>query len=286
MSSQLVWLITGTSTGFGRELALAALERGERVIATARASSVHKLDDLREKGAAVIELNVTAPIDALKSIAHEAIGIYGQVDVLVNNAGYIQSGTVEETTPEEALAQFNTNVFGALNVARVFLPYMRARKTGTVVWMGSVGGWRGTPAAGLYCSTKWALRGINDSLAMEIEPLGLRSVIFDFGYFRTPFLTSSKWKRQESGKGIEDYRAIAEWTDNALTATNGNQPGDPKKGVRVVLDIVRGEGAASGKAIPRSVLLGSDCFDTVQTEIKKWEETQREWESVSRSTDY
>lgn len=138
MSSQLVWLITGTScvhlhvsstiftsvfrTGFGRELALAALERGERVIATARASSVNKLDDLKEKGAAVIELDVTAALDALKSIAREAIGIYGQVDVLVNNAGmhasfdfskpakalegYIQSGTIEESTPEETLSQF------------------------------------------------------------------------------------------------------------------------------------------------------------------------------------
>ncbi|KAK0499058.1 hypothetical protein EDD18DRAFT_1070799, partial [Armillaria luteobubalina] len=154
----LVWLITGTSTGLGRDLVLAALERGDKIIATARARSLHFLADLKETSAEMLELDVTAPPDDLKKVADKAVAIYGRVDVLVNNAGYILVGAPEESTPEETFDQFNTDVFGALNVTRAFLPHMRARRTGTFVWLGSIGGWRAVPNAGLYSTTKWALR--------------------------------------------------------------------------------------------------------------------------------
>ncbi|KAK0447196.1 hypothetical protein EV421DRAFT_1789322 [Armillaria borealis] len=137
---QLVWLITGTSTGLGRDLALAALER-EKVIATARARSLHLLADLKEKGAETLELDVTAPLDDLKKVADKAAGIYGRVDVLVNNAGYLLVGALKESTPEETFHQFNTNIFGVLYVTRAFLPHMHAWRTGTFVWTGSVAGW-------------------------------------------------------------------------------------------------------------------------------------------------
>ncbi|KAG8895573.1 hypothetical protein FRB99_000457, partial [Tulasnella sp. 403] len=130
-TNQLVWLITGTSSGVGRDLTLEALKRGDKVIATARNTS--KIDPaLRANGAELLQLDVTDSLDNLKIVAGRAIGIYGRVDVVVNNAGYVLVGAIEENTPEETFAQFNTNVFGALNVTRAFLPHMRKRKSGTI----------------------------------------------------------------------------------------------------------------------------------------------------------
>ncbi|PBK63936.1 short chain dehydrogenase [Armillaria solidipes] len=277
-TSQLVWLITGTSSDS------CCLERGEKVIATARARSLHLLADLKEKGAETLELDVTAPLDDLKKVADKAVGIYGRVDVLVNNAGYILVGALEESTSEETFDQFNTNVFGALNVTRAFFPHMRARRTGTFVWLGSIGGWRAVPNAGLYGTTKWALRGISETLQVEVSPLGLRSICIDFGYFRTSFLKGDN--RKPYVAKIDDYKEITEKVESALQAYNGKQPGDPKKGVQVMLDVVRGEGVAQGKEFPNSLLLGSDCFEGVQDQIQGYLKLQKEWEDVSKSTDF
>ncbi|TFY74092.1 hypothetical protein EWM64_g9920 [Hericium alpestre] len=141
MPEPLVWLITGTSSGLGRLLTLEALLRGDKVIATARTRSVCKLDELKKAGAAILELEVTAPLEELHALAKKAVAIYGRVDVLVNNAGYFHVAALEEATPQETMEQFNTNIFGGLNMCRAFLPYMRPRRTGTVVWLGSIGGW-------------------------------------------------------------------------------------------------------------------------------------------------
>ncbi|KAL1725378.1 hypothetical protein EV714DRAFT_221409 [Schizophyllum commune] len=282
-TSQLVWVITGTSTGLGRELAKAALARGDKVIATARARSIAKLDDLKVEGADAIELDVTAPLDTLKAAAEKAVAIYGRVDVVVNNAGYILTGAIEECTPQETFDQYNTNVFGALNVSRAFLPYMRQRKSGTIVFLGSLGGWNGGPLAGLYCSTKSALRGINESLHSEIAPLGLRSVCFDFGYFRTKFLTADH--RTPYEPRIEDYREATEKVNQALLAYSEKQPGDPKKGVQVMLDVVRGEGVAAGRPWEINVQLGSDCFAVVKQHCETALKRLSEWEDITKSTD-
>ncbi|KAK0194678.1 hypothetical protein F5146DRAFT_1102120 [Armillaria mellea] len=269
-TSQLVWLITGTSTGIGRDLALAALARGEKVIATARARSVHQIGDLKDKGAETLELDVTAPLDELKEIAEKAVGIYGRVDVLVNNAGYILAGALEEST--------------YVLIARAFLPYMRARRTGTIVWVGSIGGWRSVPNAGLYGATKWALRGISETLHVEVQPLGLRSICIDLGYFRTSFLTADH--RKPHVARIDDYKELTGKVEAAFQAYNSNQPGDPKKGVQVMLDVVRGEGVAQGKEFPKSLLLGSDCFGSVQKQLDDYLKLQSEWETVSKSSDF
>lgn len=178
-------------------MTIAALKRGDKVIATARKRSLSQLEDLKSRGAETLELDVTAPIEELKAIATKAVGIYGKIDVIVNNAGELYTGypstpllterKIQDTylsvqsrkireiiiisvveivqlilsspRPEETLNQFNTNVFGALNVTRAFLPYMRERKTGTVVFIGSIGGWRSVLNAGLYATTKFAFHG-------------------------------------------------------------------------------------------------------------------------------
>ncbi|KAG6909214.1 hypothetical protein DXG01_001521 [Tephrocybe rancida] len=271
MPSQLVWLITGTSTGLGRELTLAALKRGDKVIATARARSLSKLDDLKAQGADALELDVTAPLETLHETAKKAIALHGRIDVLVNNA-------------EETYDQFNTNVFGALNVARAFLPYMRERRTGTVIFLGSIGGWRTVPNAGLYAATKFALRGISTTLDEEISPLGLRSICAEFGYFRTAFLMADHRAPQVSR--IADYKPITDAGNAALEAYSGQQPGDPLKGVEVLADVVRGEGVAAGKPVPAVLSLGSDCYKVTKTACEDTLARLEEWKKVSFSSDF
>ncbi|TFK17998.1 short chain dehydrogenase [Coprinopsis marcescibilis] len=281
--SDLVWLITGTSSGLGKQFALEALGRGDKVIATAR-GQLSKLNDLKDKGAETLVLDVTSPLEELHKTAAAAVEIYGRIDVLVNNAGYILVGAVEENTPEETEHQFRTNVFGGLNVARSFLPYMRERKTGTIVWLGSIGGWRTAPYAGLYCATKWTLRGISYSLHEEIAPLGLRSICVDFGYFRTSFL--SEGQRAPAVSRIADYQAVANATESSFQAYNGKQPGDPAKGAKAVVDIVHGTGSAEGKPFPLGVLLGSDAHQIGVSHIQKFSQLIEEWKDVSVSTDF
>ncbi|KAJ2927828.1 hypothetical protein H1R20_g9272, partial [Candolleomyces eurysporus] len=283
-SSELVWLITGTSTGLGKSLALAALARGDKVIATARGRSFAKLEDLKQNGAAVLELDVTSPLETLQEAAKVAVAIYGRIDVLVNNAGYILVGTVEEATPKETLDQFNTNVFGALNVSRAFLPYMREKKTGKIIWTGSIGGWMGSPYCGLYCATKWTLRGISRSLDKEITPLGLRSICVDFGYFRTSFLNADQ--RSPPVSKIADYREISQAIESSLQAYNGNQPGDPEKGVQILLDIAHGTGAFSNNDLPESLALGSDAYDLITASIRDDASNIEKWKDVTQSTDF
>jgi len=284
MSQPLVWLITGTSSGFGKELSLALLERGDKVIATARSRSLTKLSDLKERGANTLELDVTAPLGQLHAVAKTAIAIHGKIDVVVNNAGYVAFGALEENTPEETLSQFNTNVFGALNVARAFLPHMRARKTGTIAWIGSLGGYRGAAGIGLYSASKYTMRGISESLHLEISPLGLRSIIFEPGYFRTDLLTDDN--RAPLVSRIPDYEPVVRKTHQDLVAHNGKQQGDPQKGAHVIIDVVKGEGAAKNKPFVPVVLLGSDCYQFVRDILEGRIERMDDWKEISCSTDH
>ncbi|EAU80937.1 short chain dehydrogenase [Coprinopsis cinerea okayama7 len=284
MSTDLVWLITGTSSGIGRDLALAALARGDKVIATARGRTVSKLEDLKAKGAEAIELDVTAPLDRLHEIAKAAVGIYGRIDVLVNNAGYMLVGAIEANTPEETFEQFNTNVFGALNVARAFLPYMRERRSGMIMWMGSIGGWQSVPYGGLYATTKWALRGISETLSDEVAPFGINSVCIDLGYFRTPFLKDTQHVPPVSR--IADYQKLTEERHAVFQAYNGKQPGDPLAAVQVLGDLAHGTGTAAGKAFPRSLNLGSDSYQTAKKHCEDALARLEGWRDISISTDF
>jgi len=286
MSRQLVWFITGTSTGFGRDLALASLQRGDKVIATARRLSA--VEGLKAAGASTLELDVTSPLERLKSIAKEAHSIYGRIDIVVNNAGYFELGALEENTPEETFKQFNTNVFGALNVARAFLPYQREAKSGTIVWIGSGAGWVGVAGCGLYCATKHAVRAISEALHHEVAPFGLRSIYLEPGYFRTSFMDQGR--RPEYVHRIEEYQPVlAPYLESFRTADN-NQPGDPKKLVQVLIDFVKLEGSFSeekrgGKDIPRGFPIGTDVYDIVSQRIKEEAKLLEDWKDIIRSTD-
>ncbi|KAI0265352.1 short chain dehydrogenase [Gloeopeniophorella convolvens] len=282
--TRLVWLITGTSSGIGRDLTLAALQRGDSVIATSRARSLGQLVALKEKGADVLELDVTSPLETLHGIAKQAVAIHGHIDVVVNNAGYVAVGAIEENTEKETFDQFNTNVFGALNVARAFLPYMRERKSGTIIWIGSLGGWRPVINAGLYAGTKYAVRGLSETLDAEISPLGLRSITIELGYFRTELLTTNNRAPYESR--IVDYKEISAQADARFEAVSGKQPGDPRKAAEVIVDIARREGAARGREVPSVLALGSDCHTAVLQSAQGVIARLEAWEDVARSTDF
>ncbi|THH02229.1 hypothetical protein EW026_g613 [Hermanssonia centrifuga] len=271
-SQQLVWLITGTSSGLGRCLTLEALKRGD------------KLEDLKAQGADTLELDVTAPPETLEEVAKKAIQIYGRIDVLVHNAGYGELGPLEEKAPKDVYDQFNTHIFGPLNINRAFLPYMRERRAGTVVWVGSLGGWKSIPTIGLYCATKHAIRGLSEALHTETSPFGLRSICIDAGFFRSNITEGVHHVSPEAR--IDDYRKMVEAATVKWEAMNHRQPGDPEKFAGVIVDVVRGEGSAFGKPFPLSLPLGSDAYGTIKEVCENMTEQLGEWKDVICSTDF
>jgi len=281
LDKQLVWLVTGTSSGFGREFVVAALARGDKVIATARPKSVHKLKEIQEKGADVIELDVAWPFNQLVEVVKKAESIYGRVDALFNNAGYAEVMAIEETSSDETFELFNTHVFGGLNLVRAVLPGMRARKEGTIVWNGSLLGWQPGCGVGLYSAAKACVRGLSQVLHAEIAPLGLRSLVVEPGYFRTSII--DKFNPYETR--IADYRYMMTATYESFKLSNASLPGDLKRGVQVILDLVRGEGIAQGRSIPTTLPLGTDCFEAVESVCQEELQILKEWKDVIVSTD-
>ncbi|KAL6080574.1 putative Short-chain oxidoreductase [Balamuthia mandrillaris] len=279
-----VWLITGCSAGFGKEVALAALKRGDKVIATAR--NADKLAELRDAGAHALALDVTSPLPELQALADEAIKVYGQVDILVNNAGYLLAGAVEETTPEQTLAQFDTNVLGLLNVTRVFLPHMRERKTGVIALIGSVGGWVSYPGCGIYCSTKFTLEGLAEALHAELAPLGIAVTVLELGYFRTSLLNQGS-NFVVGNTTIPDYEPTAGAVLKMLREYDGKQPGDPVKAAQRTVDVLTLSGSAEGrKEIPVRLALGRDALELIKKKMEASLALLEEWKDLSIGTEH
>ncbi|PVH78169.1 NAD(P)-binding protein [Cadophora sp. DSE1049] len=271
----LVWLITGASSGLGLALAKGVLARGDQVIATARNISSPALLELqdrltpyRQAGVSLLELDVTASSAAISEIVASALAVYGHINILVNNAGYLEIGVLEDLEDTQWVAQFETSVFGAIKLAKAILPSMRARSSGTVVWVGSVAGWKGDAEGGAYCASKFALAGIAESFREEVAHLGIKSLLVEPGYcmslsFTLPFLSSSR--STDNDKGLHA----------AMTAYNGHQPGDPSKAAERIIDAVKSEGMAEGATYQRGL---EKCEATL--------EMLKEWEGVSVSTDF
>ncbi|KAF1927392.1 NAD(P)-binding protein [Didymella exigua CBS 183.55] len=285
MSSQPpVWFITAASSGFGKYIALEALSRGHKVIASARITS--HIADLKENGAVTVTLDVTAPQAGIERVAKEANEQYGYINHLVNAAGYILVGAIEETSPKEDFDQFNTNVFGMLNVSKAFLPYIRATSGHrTISNFGSIGSWRGGAGFGLYVGTKWACSGISESMRSELAPLGISVTVVEPGYFRTGFLNAST--RIQSEKQITEYDETAVGQVRVrLSQVDNNQPGDVVKGSKVIVDILTKSGASKGKDIPMRIVLGSDCSTGVRQKIEETVNLLDEWDPITTKTDH
>ena len=228
-----VWFITGTSRGFGREWAIAALDRGDRVAATAR--NTDSLADLRERyGDAVLalRLDVTdrAAVTAAVDQAHQH---FGRLDVIVNNAGYGLFGMVEEISEAEAHAQIDTNVFGALWVTQAALPYLRGQGSGHIIQVSSIGGISAFMGTGLYHASKWALEGFSQTLAQEVAPFGIHVTLIEPGGFSTDWSGSSA----VHATSLSAYDGVKE-TAAAARQNRGGTPGDPVASRGAILKVV------------------------------------------------
>ncbi|KAB2573275.1 Short-chain dehydrogenase/reductase SDR [Lasiodiplodia theobromae] len=282
-----VWLITGCSSGFGRAIALAAAAHGDKVVATAR--DVSKLADLRQRGIVTKTLDVLSPDAEIQAVVDDVRSTVGDIDVLVNNAGYILVGAIEECSAQEIERQFATNVFGQLAVLRAVVPSMRSRRTGTIANLGSIGGWQGSPAAGIYCATKAAIAIYTESLRAELAPFGVRVTCIEPGYFRTNFLDEGSGRKTVAKKTVAELDTVegsaVAATRSALAAYNKKQPGDPDKGARVIVQALTGSGPCQGKDLPPRLALGNDAVGFIGQALERNRRDLDAWKDIVSKTD-
>ncbi|KAJ6598424.1 hypothetical protein DFH09DRAFT_1131739 [Mycena vulgaris] len=276
--SQRVWLITGTSSGFGKCLVNSVLARGDRVIATAR--SLSKIQHLaKSDNVRLLELDIVSGEETIKAIIAKAVEFWGRIDVLVNNAGYGARGLVEECGSAQLKLQYQTNVFGTIDVTTAVLPYMRTQRSGTIVMIGSRTSWRPeNPATGLYGSSKAALRCLSETLAAEIEPFSIRMLIVEPAAFKTNSLLSTPYY---TGNEIPDYDAARKTSIEWYNTVNGLVRGDPAKAMEVLTDVVRGEGGATGRPWPLYLFLGDVAVQGITDKCHSILQVIDDWKDVS-----
>ena len=263
-----VWFITGTSKGFGRVWAEAALARGDQVVATAR--DVKSLDPLVQRfgdQVAALTLDVTD-----KHAVHVAIAAanarFGRLDVIVNNAGYGLFGAIEEISEAEARAQIETNLFGALWVTQAALPIMRAQGSGHIIQVSSIGGVNAFPTVGLYHASKWALEGFSQSLAAEVAPFGIKVTLIEPGGFATDWGGASAQRAQPLSV-YDDARA------KIAAVRSRNVPGDPDATGAAILKVV------DAPEPPLRIFFGSSGLPMTRAEYARRIEMWEKWNGVS-----
>jgi NADP-dependent 3-hydroxy acid dehydrogenase YdfG len=271
------WFITGASTGFGRMLAEEVLKSGGKVIATAR--NLDKVTDLEAKypGAAkALALDVT-DVGQVDSAVTQAYAQFGQVDVLVNNAGYGVAGAIEEVSEAEFMPMFETNVFGLLQVTRAFLPHFRKQRSGHILNLSSIGGVVAGPGIGMYNATKFAVEGISEALAAEVAPLGIRVTIIEPGPFRTDFLGRSGVVAKTR---LADYDSTAGSMRKYFAENDGKQKGDPLRAVQAMMQVVESPNP------PLRLLLGASAAQRLRAKLDNWEKEIAAWEKVTVGADF
>jgi NAD(P)-dependent dehydrogenase (short-subunit alcohol dehydrogenase family) len=270
-----IWLITGSSRGFGRRLAEAVLEHGDRLVATAR--HPEQLGDLvthyGERIRAVV-LDVTNPEQAHTAVA-TAEEAFGRLDVVVNNAGYGYAAAIEDATEADLRAELETDLWGVINVTRAALPILHKQRSGHIVQFSSIGGRLGIAGLGAYNMAKWAVAGFSEALAREVAPLGIKVTVIEPGAFRTDFASSTK----ETSPSV-DYQPTVGQVLSFFGQIAGHEPGDPAKAAQAIIAIVNEEHP------PRRLLLGSDAVHLArQLDRADLAEIER-WEQLSTSTDF
>ncbi len=267
-----VWLVTGANSGLGRAITEDAVAAGDVVIAAARRPDT--LDDLAAAHPDQVEavaLDVTEH-QAIERVVADVAARHGRIDVLVNNAGRGHVGAVEETTDAELRSVFDVNVFGPAALTRAVLPYMRARRSGAIVQISSQGGQVAFSGFSAYCSTKFALEGLSEALAQEVEPLGIKVLIVEPGQFRTSLFGNGTASDTE----LPDYAGTVGPKRAIVDAGDGTAPGDPAKAAAAI------RAALDAPDTPLRLPLGPDAvegilahLDAVRTEVTTWEKTAR-----------
>jgi len=267
------WFITGASSGFGRELAEAVLERGDAVVAAARST-----DSLTELGPderlLAVRLDVTDPKQREEAVA-AALDRFGRIDVLVNNAGRTQVGAVEETTDEELRSLFDLHFFAPAALTRLVLPHMREQGIGAIVQMSSVGGQVTAPGFGAYCATKFALEGLSETLQAEVADFGVHTLIVEPGAFRTGlFRPGAAYESAE----MSEYEQTVGPTRAYVRDNHLEQPGDPAKAVRAIIE------ALDADEPPLRLVLGADAIGNIESRWHSLAEELDAWRAVGEAT--
>lgn len=266
-----VWFITGTSKGFGRIWATAALERGDKVVATARdAGTLAGLVDQYGDDVLALALDVTdkAAVDAAVQQGHDH---FGRLDVVVNNAGYGLFGTIEEVTEQQARDQLDTNLFGALWVTKAALPYLREQGSGHVIQVSSIGGVHAFPTLGLYHASKWALEGLSQSLASELAGFGVKVTLVEPTGYTTDWSGPSSVQAEQ----LPAYDAVREARARMFGAVR-RTPGDPEATGPAILELVDAEEP------PLRVFFGVGPLDMIRPEYASRIATWEQWDGLSR----
>jgi len=255
MTDKKVWLVTGAGRGMGVDIAKAALAAGDAVVATGRnpervSSALGAHDDLL-----VVKLDVTS-LDDAKDAARAAVERFGRIDVLVNNAGNFYAGFFEELSPEDFRAQVETTLFGPMHVTRAVLAVMRAQRSGLVVAISSTAGIVGQEFCTAYAASKFGVEGWIESLAPEVAPFGIRTMLVEPGFFRTELLSPESTNYAEPS--IDDYAERTEQTVAAWNAMNGQQGGDPAKLANALVQL------ASQDEPPLRFAAGADAVEVVE----------------------
>ena len=259
MTDKKIWFITGAGRGMGVDIAKAALAAGHAVVASGRnparvSAALGAHDDLL-----VVKLDVTDPDDA-KDAVRAAVERFGRIDVLVNNAGNFYAGFFEELSPEDFRAQVETLLFGPLNVTRAVLPVMRAQRSGLVIAISSTAGLVGAEFNSAYAAAKFAVEGWIESLAPEVAPFGIRTMVVEPGFFRTDLLTPESTSYAEPS--IDDYAERTNQTVAAWNAMDGQQGGDPAKLANALVQL------AGQEEPPLRWVAGADAIATVEHKAK------------------
>jgi len=271
------WFITGCSTGLGRALAEAVLQRGDSAAITARdAGQLEDLAKAHPGTALALTLDVTDDQQVTTAI-RQAEGTFGRIDVLVNNAGYGYRAAVEEGDPADVRRLFATNFFAPVALTKAVLPGMRARRAGTIVNISSIGALRCPPGSGYYAASKAALEAVSGSLRKEAEPLGINVIVVEPGGFRTDFAGRSL---TQSATPISDYADTAGQRRKENDDAHGTEPGDPAKAANAIIQ------AVTASRPPSFLLLGADAVATATEVLGAWRAEIDQWRELSTSTGY
>ena len=278
MNTSKVWYVTGASQGLGLILVKKLLENGYRVAATSRdahtlSESVGLIDKDRFLPLAVDLSN----LDCIDESVQKTLATFGRVDVVVNNAGYGMTGTLEETGQQDIRNIFNVNVMATVEVVKSVLPIMRSQKSGYIINMGSVAGFVGAPGWSVYSATKAAVAAFSEVIALDVKEFGIRVTVVEPSGFRTGFLSKNSLAFTRSK--LDGYQAVKDVQDRYL-ASNGQQPGDPEKASEILIELSEKEDA------PLHLYLGKDAYHRASGKLAAMTAELEEWKSTTMSADF
>ena len=272
-----VWLITGCSTGFGRELAKQALAKGYQVaVASRNTNDVQDIVAAYPENAIAIKLDVTVAAQIQEAV-QTTLQKFGQIDVLVNNAGIGYFAAIEESEEEEVRKMFEINVFGLANMTQAVLPQMRKRRTGHILNVASIGGLRAFPGVGFYNATKFAVDGLSEALSKEVAPLGIKVTIIAPSGFRTDWAGRSA---KDGESIIEDYATTAGKNKGDIRGYSGNQPGDPVRAAKAMILVTETENP------PLRLLLGLAALKGARIKLDELKHDFDTWATVTEEADF